>query len=131
MKTTFKYYGPAILWALFIFILCSIKLGGVSNSPMFFPGFDKLVHCGLFFVLVVFYCYGLLRQQSYQGFSYKKIILITIIAITYGGIIELLQRYFFTWRSGEWDDLFADAVGASMGAFSIVITVKALSYVKK
>lgn len=131
MKMLFKYYGPAILWALFIFTLCSIKLGGVSNSPMFFPGFDKLVHCGFFFVLVVFYCYGLIRQQSRQRFSYKKIILITIIAIAYGGIIELLQRYIFTWRSGEWNDLFADAIGASMGAFSIMITVKALSYVKE
>src|SRR5260221_8425368 len=131
MKVLFKYYGPAILWALFIFILCSIKLGGVSNSPMFFPGFDKLVHCGFFFVLVVFLCYGLIRQQSYQAFPYKKVLLITIIAIMYGGIIELLQLYIFTWRSGEWDDLFADAVGALMGAFGIVITVKALSYVKK
>ncbi|MDB4902582.1 MAG: hypothetical protein JWQ63_1863 [Mucilaginibacter sp.] len=131
MKVTFKYYGPAILWALFIFILCSVKLGKVSHSPMFFPGFDKLVHCGFFLVLVVFFCYGLIRQQSYQAFPYKKVILITTIAIIYGGVIELLQLYIFTWRSGEWNDLFADTIGALMGAFSIVTTVKALSYVKE
>jgi VanZ family protein len=131
MKVLFKYYGPAILWALFIFTLCSIKLGKISSSPMFFPGFDKLVHSGFFLVLVVLYCYGLIRQQSHHVFSYKKVIAITVVAVIYGGIIELLQLYIFTWRSGEWDDLFADAVGASMGAFSIIITFKALSYVKE
>ena len=61
MKRLFKYYWPAILWALFILLLCSIKIGEESNLPMFFPGFDKLVHCGFFFVLVVFtvqVCFG-------------------------------------------------------------------------
>ncbi|HEY2583998.1 MAG TPA: VanZ family protein [Mucilaginibacter sp.] len=131
MKTSFKYYRPAILWALFIFMLCSVKLGRISQSPIFFPGFDKLVHCGLFFMLVVLYCYDFIRQQYHQAFSYKKIILITIIAIVYGGVIELLQKFIFTWRSGEWGDLFADSAGACMGAFSIIITVKALRYAKE
>jgi VanZ family protein len=98
---------------------------------LFFPGFDKLVHCGLFFVLVVLYSSGVIRQQSIGVVSYKYLLLITLIAILYGGLIELLQHYFFTWRSGEWDDLFADATGACMGAFSIIITFKAIAYVKK
>ena len=131
MKALLKYYKPAILWTLFIFIMCSIKLGKVGDSPLFFPGFDKLVHCGFFFVLVVFYSSGLLRQQSQRSLSYKYTITITATAILYGGLIELLQFTVFTWRSGEWGDLFADAVGAFMGAFSIMITVKAMNYVKK
>ncbi len=131
MKVLFKYYGPAILWAFFIFIMCAAKLGSITESPIFFPGFDKLVHCGFFFVLVVFYCNGLIRKLLPLPLSYKKIMTVTITAIIYGGIIELLQLTIFTWRSGEWDDLFADAVGASMGAFSVIITVNALRYVKK
>jgi hypothetical protein len=131
MSSFFRYYWPAILWALFIFIMCSIKLGDIGNSPLFFPGFDKLVHCGFFFVLVVFYSTGLMRQQSPCIISYKPIVIITMIAISYGGLIELLQHYIFTWRSGEWGDLFADAVGACMGAFGILITIKAMSYAKE
>ncbi len=130
MKPGFKYYRPAILWALFIFIMCTIKMGKIGSSPLFFPGFDKLVHCGFFFVLVILYATGEIRQQSVRVLSYKHLLLITLIAILYGGLIELLQHYVFTWRSGEWDDLFADAVGASMGSFSILLTVKAVSYVK-
>ena len=131
MNRMFKLYWPAILWALFILLLCSIKIGEESNSPMFFPGFDKLVHCGFFFVLVVFYCSGVLRQPFNQVFSYKYVILVAFVAILYGGLIELLQLYVFTWRDGEWNDLFADAVGASMGAFSVIVTTNAVGYVKK
>jgi len=131
MKSTVKYYWPAILWALFIFIMCSVKLSDVPDSPLFFPGFDKLVHCGFFFVIIVFISAGYIRQQSASTLSYKTTALITIIAIVYGGVIEILQHYFFTWRSGEWNDLFADIIGALMAAFSIFITVKALSYDKK
>ena len=131
MKPGIKFYWPAILWALFVLIMCSIKLGGVSDSPMFFPGFDKLVHCGFFFVLVIFIAAGHIMQQSPSWLSYKALVVIAIIAIAYGGLIEILQLYIFTWRSGEWNDLFADTIGTLMGAFGTMITVKAMSYEKK
>jgi VanZ family protein len=131
MNNVLKYYGPATLWALFIFIMCSVKFGAVSNSPMFFPGFDKLVHCGFFFVLVIFSFYGLAQQQFLPVIPYKPVLLIVALSVLYGGIIELLQLYIFTWRSGEWDDLFADAVGASMGGFGILLTVYGIRYAKK
>ena len=131
MKLLFKYYGPAILWALFILVMCSIHLGNLTRSHLFFPGFDKLVHCGFFFMLVVLTCSGAIKQLLPLTLSYKYIIVIMLLAIIYGGAIELLQLMLFTWRSGEWDDLFADAVGAGMGAFSILITVNTMRYVKK
>ena len=131
MKVTLKYYWPAILWALFILILCSIKLGEVSESPLFFPGFDKLVHCGLFFVMMVFITASYTRKHAPAVLSVKIIAILTVITIIYGGTIEILQKYIFTWRSGEWNDLFADVIGILMAAFSIFITLKAISYEKK
>jgi len=131
MKTVLKYYGPAILWALFIFIMCIIDLGDISQASIFFPGFDKLAHCGFFFVLVVFYCSGLIKQQSVGAISYKSITIIILIAVLYGGIIQLFQSRVFIWRTGDWDDLFADTVGAVMGGFSIMTTVKAINFGRK
>lgn len=127
MKPALKYYWPAILWALFILIICSIKLGEVSTSPLFFAGFDKLVHCGLLFVLTVFMASGYVRRQTPRRLPHNTLLLITVIAIAFGGLIELIQHYFFTWRSGEWDDLFADTIGILMATFSIFITAKALN----
>ncbi|MGZ3750161.1 MAG: hypothetical protein ACXVB0_21300 [Mucilaginibacter sp.] len=72
MKILLKYQGLTIMWALFIFIMFSVPMGGVGKSPLFFPGFDKLAYCGFFFVLVVFWCNGLIRQQNTMRISYKS-----------------------------------------------------------
>jgi VanZ family protein len=106
-------------------------MGKVADSPLFFAGFDKLVHCGFFFVMVIFSSAGYIRQQSLCSLSYKTLSLIAVIAIAYGGLIEILQSYIFTWRSGDWNDWFADTIGVLMALFSILITLKALSYEKK
>ena len=131
MQTTLKYYWPAILWALFIFTLCTIHLGTITQSPLFFPGFDKLVHCGFFFVFVIFYCQGLVRKHKLPRFPYKHAMTIVLIAILYGYAIELLQKYVFTWRDFEWNDVFADSVGACMGMFSVLILSAAFYHEKK
>jgi len=131
MKVFLKYQRLTVLWALFVFILCDINLGHVGESHLFFPGFDKLVHCGFFFMVVVLMCNGYIRQQNDNDLSYKAAAVVTVIAILYGGLIEILQATVFTWRTGSWDDLFADAVGAGMAIFSILVTIGAVKYVKK
>jgi VanZ family protein len=128
MKAYLKYQRLTFLWALFVFIMCNADLGGIGKSSLFFPGFDKMAHCGFFFVLVVFCSNGFIRQQNNRRLSYKAAIAITLLAILFGGLIELLQLYIFTWRSGEWNDLFADTVGACMAIFSILVTIDAVKH---
>ncbi|MBB5397465.1 VanZ family protein [Mucilaginibacter sp. AK015] len=128
MKQTLKYYGPAILWAFFILTICAIPMGGVGNSHLFFPGFDKLVHCGLFFVLSVLYCYGSIRKWKTRSIRIEIAMKNTIVLISYGALIEMLQRYLFTWRSGDWNDLLADAIGGCMGIFAVLLTSNAINH---
>lgn len=129
MKVRLKYHRLTILWALFIFLMCSIKISdNVTHEPLFFPGFDKLVHSGFFFVLVIFWCNGIIRQQNTRSISYKSAAIVTGFSILFGALIEVLQLTIFTWRSGEWPDLFADTIGVCMGIFSILITDRAINY---
>ena len=130
MKDLFKYQGPALTWALFILIICSVPFGEVGKSTLFFPGFDKVTHCGLFFVLAVLISRGLLRKGGRGLFSFATAAGALFTTLIYGGLIEVLQRYFFTWRSGEWDDLFCDTVGACMGVFAILLTLNAANDAK-
>jgi VanZ family protein len=130
MKRTLKYYGPAILWALFILIICSIPLGSVGESHLFFPGFDKLVHCGLFFVLSVLYCTGSIRKWDTRSVRIEIAVKNTIVLLSYGALIEYLQLRLFTWRSGDWNDLLCDAIGGCMGIFAVLLTSNAINHEK-
>lgn len=126
-----KSYWPAILWAFFILVICNVQLGGVSHSPRFFEGFDKLVHCGLFFTMTVLYSAGYLKYNKKPGLSVLTAVLIILGMVAYGGAIELLQKYVFTWRSADWDDLFADTVGICMGMFGVLVSINSVKNAKK
>jgi len=128
MKIFLKYQRLTILWALFVLFMCLMPMGNIGESSMFFPGFDKLVHCGFFFVFMVFAETGLIRQR--KNFVFGRILITAVAAVIFGGAIELLQQYIFTWRDGDWRDLFADTVGIGMATFSIIITYTALRYGK-
>lgn len=131
MKPKYQYYWPAILWALFILIICNIPMGAVGKSPRFFPGFDKLVHTGLFAVLAILYCAGSIRRWSTKTIRIEIAVKNTIVLVSYGAFIEWLQLYIFTWRSGEWNDLFADTVGACLGIFGVLVTANAINHDQK
>ena len=131
MKTILKYQGLTLGWALLILMLCTIKLGGISNSPLFFEGFDKLVHCGLFFVFTVLLCNGIVRQNKQSNLTIVQAFVVLLLLLLYSGGIELLQTYVFTRRSGEWADLFADGVGTGMGLFSVLVTLWSYNYEKR
>lgn len=94
MNGFIKYYWPAILWALFVLIMCSVKLGEVSESPLFFPGFDKLVHCGFFFVIIVFITAGYIRQQSIHTLSYQTLLVITLSQLFMVGLLKYFKSIF-------------------------------------
>ncbi len=115
-------YLPAILWAIFILIICNMRLGGAAGSRLFFEGFDKITHLGLFFVLAAFLYYGNCRKfGTVARMEWALHVRIWIICAALGGAIELLQWNFFTWRTGEWPDFFCDMLGTSMAVFAFVL----------
>lgn len=120
MIQALKHQYLAVIWAIVVLILCDAPLGSNSNIPVLFEGFDKLAHTGFFFVFTVLLFYGKIRQQL--SYSYRIITILKILMVTtlLGGTIELLQLKFFTYRSAEWWDFFADMVGVGMGIFSYI-----------
>ncbi|RYY30119.1 MAG: hypothetical protein EOP41_01325 [Sphingobacteriaceae bacterium] len=125
MQKLFKYQSPALIWALFVLVICCASLGKAGGSPLFFKGFDKLTHTGLFFVLAVLTLFGLLRKQTHQ-LPALNFLWVLMLMFAYGAVIELLQWKFFTYRSAEWADLFCDVLGSLMGIFSVLVTTYAI-----
>lgn len=121
-----KYQILALIWALFILIICCASLGKAGESHLFFKGFDKLTHTGLFFVLTVLTLYGLIRKQARHQLSAVALITVLVLMFLFGSAIELLQWKIFTYRSAEWADLFCDVLGSAMAIFSVLITTNAI-----
>lgn len=124
MFKSIKFQIPTLIWALVILALCNMPMQNVSKTVRFFEGFDKVVHLGLFFVLTLFIFDG--RSQELKTYRYRisTLLKIAIITFVFGGFIELLQWKIFTYRSGDWWDLFADMTGVAMALFSYIILHK-------
>lgn len=114
-----KYQYLTIIWAVLVLILCDIPMSPGSGEG-FFEGFDKLVHTGFFFVLTVLMFYGKIREQNSYSFRILSVLKIFFLAVSFGGLIELLQWKVFTYRSADWWDFFCDTTGVAMGIFSYI-----------
>lgn len=121
LVTTIINQKWAILWSIFILIVCNLNLSEQTESGFFFEGFDKLAHTGFFFVLSVLLFYGKSHGQHSYSFRLLTIIKVLAICVFIGGSIELLQWKVFTYRGAEWWDFYCDVIGTCMGIFSYVI----------
>ncbi len=126
-KAFFWNYPLSMLWAACILILCIMKISDISPPKFNFKGLDKCVHFAFFFFFTLFIFYEG-NRQPYSPISRIKLSWgLIAITILYGGGIELLQKYIFTYRSGEWLDLLADVSGGLLG----VILYNFISFKKK
>lgn len=115
-----KHYIWAILWAVVILVLCSLPSESTDAIPKF-PGIDKLVHTGFFFVFTVLLYYGAIRRLGTSRPSWSISIRVVVFSLLFALFTEYIQWKIFTYRSAEAWDLFADAVGTGMGVFSYLL----------
>lgn len=101
--------GANLLWILVIFALCTMPPQDVPEPGIEIPHLDKVVHFGMFFIMSLLICYRFERP------ALKSIYGIAIgFSFLYGGLIEILQHYFFN-RGGDVLDLLADVAGGVAG----------------
>jgi VanZ family protein len=112
-----KHFAWAFLWANLVVALCVIPPGDYQEVPRF-EGMDKLVHTGFFFVFTILLYYGAIRRSKRFANSIALHGLVLLIALMFAFLTEFLQWQFFTYRSAELWDLFADVVGIGMGMFA-------------
>jgi|SRR6516225_3795277 VanZ family protein len=118
MKNLKKYLGKlylAIGWSVIIFILLSLPGSMIPKEPSFIlPGFDKLVHIGLFGGFVLLWCF----YYSSKSLSIKKqlrvFFFIFLISSCYGIAMEYVQKYFIPMRDFDVADILADLMGAGL-----------------
>ena len=111
-----KYHLPALVWALFILIICGIpgnRLPDLTFLEWLKP--DKIVHLLVFGILVYFVIRSFTFQSSINFLHEYPRFTAIIISICYGVLIEVLQEYVFVHRSGDVRDAIANTIGVFIG----------------
>jgi VanZ family protein len=101
---------PALLWTVAVFILLTMDTGSVERIPVI-PNLDKLVHAFIFGLLAFLWVYFLGHRRLNAWVS------VFLLVTLYGGGMEFYQEN-FTSREFEWEDIYADAIGALAGAWA-------------
>ena len=105
-----------MLWALLILILCGIPGRDIPHiSFLELLSFDKFVHAGIFFVLIVFSIRGFFVQTAFPKIQQSPKIISFLICVAYGGALELMQDGVFEERSADIYDFIANSFGCIMG----------------
>lgn len=113
-----KHTKWAMLWALIILILCGIPGRDIPHiSFLELLSFDKFVHAGIFFILILLVIRGFLLQTNFSNLQHHAKFIAFIICIIYGGSLEIMQGTLFVERSADVFDFIANSVGCLVGLF--------------
>ncbi|WP_276373293.1 VanZ family protein [Chryseolinea sp. H1M3-3] len=113
LKIQIKSFWPAafgLVVATLLFCLPGEEFpqaGWLENLQL-----DKIIHVGLFFMLVVLWC---LPVQHRAQNKLRASLFITLAFIVYGIAIEFIQRDFIPHRSFDIFDIVADTLGCFLG----------------
>ena len=112
--------------AFFSFVVLYLCLApqplGEQQGWFSFPGADKVVHCGMFFVRAAAYMWDYCKAAKSHS-NVKAMALIAVVAIAIGGLVEVAQGVMGLGRSMDMWDLLADSVGA-IAAFVVMVLLQ-------
>jgi VanZ family protein len=95
---------------MFIFIGAVVPTQGIENEYYnLFPHVDKIVHFSLYSI------FAFLAYTAYSN-NEKFEFLVTVLILAYAILVESLHLI-IPYRAFEWEDIFANTVGALLGIF--------------
>ncbi len=105
-----------MLWAVFILILCGIPGRDIPHiSFLELLNFDKFVHAGIFFVMILLTVRGFLLQTTFIKLRNSAKLIAFILCVIFGGTLEILQGTLFEGRTADIFDFVANSFGVAVG----------------
>ena len=109
LKILLKKFFPTISIVVIILCLSLMRVSPRSDMPEV-PFGDKIVHIIMYMGLMLVFYFDVYRQNLPKS-SFRRSLLYGLFAFgVFGGIVELLQMYCTTFRSGDWWDWVAGSV---------------------
>ena len=113
-----RRYKYSVLVTLVITILSTIPIPEVKPLEGV-PLIDKWVHFVMYASLSI--AMWIDQKNAPQPLSPSFYLWMIVLPSCLGGILELVQAYLTTCRSGEWLDVIADTIGAVIGTVGCFI----------
>lgn len=126
-KICFKKFLPGIAWFFVVAILVFLPKKNVPKVTWItFKHTDKIVHAGLFFILVLLFLLPVLKSSLPAREKAKWIAWIALLGVAWGVSIEYIQKHYITGRSFEDWDIVADSVGICLAIVAGLFLLKRL-----
>lgn len=108
----------SFLVALIIMYLSLAGSDAFEKVPFYyFQGIDKVVHAGMYFTLMSV----IVLEHKIEKSVLPKLLLVSVIPLSYGIIMEFCQSLLTTTRSASIYDAFANLAGILLAVFAFYI----------
>jgi len=123
LKFLHNFYRSLAILVL-ILIASTLPSNEVEKITWFdVPNFDKLVHLGMYFSLAFVLIFDIMKAKP--DVAYTRIFLLAaVLAVFYGGSLEILQATLTDSRSGDFADLAFNTVGVLLAVLAWVVLKK-------
>jgi VanZ family protein len=119
-------YWRSILWFFIISILLFIPGSKLPKQEIFqIPGLDKIIHFGLFLILEWLLLFDSAIKKANDNLI--DVLKISLTAVVFAVLTELIQRYLISERIGDINDLCMDLIGLFVGVLSYPIFYRIIS----
>ena len=114
-----KHYGVLFfLWVGLITLLSLASFQELDAEVIQIPYADKITHFVFYFGFVVLGSFWRAKTETY--FNKNKVLGVLVLAIAYGGLMELLQLTFTQDRAAEWMDMLFNVSGACFAVLAVL-----------
>ncbi|MFM9007633.1 MAG: VanZ family protein [Bacteroidota bacterium] len=121
-----KTHWPGLLWAFLILLLSTFTPPGIHIPTLFdLLEPDKVGHFAFYSALVFLLVLGFNRAQTGHWMRCNTVRTAWLMAILYGGLIELYQGFILTDRQADPIDFLADCIGGLLGI--LLLRIRKLS----
>jgi VanZ family protein len=119
LKRVFLY--SALFWTGVILFFCLIKSSDIPKVNI--QNLDKVIHAFFHFVFVLLW-FLFFKKKLKSTNLFKPLTISFVFSIIFGTVIEMLQQFFTSTRSGDSLDVLANLSGAALAVVGIVLLNK-------
>ena len=120
VKVQYKKYPLTLCVTLLVIFLSLYPFGHIELAADV-PLADKWTHMVMYAALALVAGWEYRRCHAHPSLG-GLLLVAFLLPVALGGLLELVQNYCTTYRSGEWLDFVADAIGALVGVVVIIIS---------